>query len=362
MLGYKKVEIKGLGKIFFYNELLINKLKKELALFLRDKFYMDKRPFAQNMIISLEIKTNNAIEGDIDGFTSITKALSHMDRTNEKERRIINLYKGYQYILNNPKITKESLRELYQILSNGLLDDYSKENMGDYYRKRNVYILRSSMFLDCDKTVAVSKIDEVMTQLLNYINSSDSLDEVDIFIKSQIIHFLFVYIHPYFDVNGRCSRTLAMWYLLNCDAYSYVIFNRGISLTKKEYIEKIRKSRSGNLTPFLAYILKTVHLELEKEYVITDLISDISSITASQLEMLEFILSINDPTLDRLYSLYLFYNRYISEEKFKSEKIKPLIELGIVNIDKLSGRLSIKKEALKMPIAEVKKLKYLKIG
>ena len=49
------------------------------------------------------------------------------------------------------------------------------------------------------------------------------------------MHFYFVYIHPYFDVNGRTSRTLAMWYLLNEEAYPYIIFNRAINNNASNY-------------------------------------------------------------------------------------------------------------------------------
>ena len=41
-------------------------------------------------------------------------------------------------------IEKESLRELYAILSKDLLDDYSIENMGEYYRQKPVYIIRGA--------------------------------------------------------------------------------------------------------------------------------------------------------------------------------------------------------------------------
>ena len=73
-----------------------------------------------------------------------------------------------------------------------------------------------------------------MNQLFEFINNNE-LEETEInkFIKSQIMHFYFVYIHPYFDVNGRTSRTVAMWYLLNNKNYPYIIFNRAIEFNKK---------------------------------------------------------------------------------------------------------------------------------
>ena len=51
-----------------------------------------------------------------------------------------------------------------------------------------------------------------------------------------------VYIHPYYDVNGRTARTLSLWYLLQKKTYPFVIFNRGISLSKGEYKHNVKKS------------------------------------------------------------------------------------------------------------------------
>ena len=77
-----------------------------------------------------------------------------------------------------------------------------------------------------------------MSRLYDYMQTEDNLStgsKTDIFLKSQIMHFYFVYIHPYYDINGRTARTTSMWYLLNKEAYPFIIFNRGISLNKKEY-------------------------------------------------------------------------------------------------------------------------------
>src|SRR5690606_40031597 len=54
----------------------------------------------------------------------------------------------------------------------------------------------------------------ILDKLISFL-SSDSYNGsmTDSYIKSQIVHFYFVYIHPYYDVNGRTSRTLSMWYL-----------------------------------------------------------------------------------------------------------------------------------------------------
>lgn len=109
--------------------------------------------------------------------------------------------------------------------------------MSEYYRNKDVYILNNkSHFLnDFNKGIESFKITEYMNNLLTFINENTSKNAIDEFIKSQIFHFYFVYIHPYFDINGRTSRTAAIWYLLNKEVYPYLFFSRAITFSKDQY-------------------------------------------------------------------------------------------------------------------------------
>ena len=81
--------------------------------------------------------------------------------------------------------------------------------MGEYYREGPVYILRGISFDRFFEGVPVKHIDEYMNILFDYINRNDDNTDIDTFIKSQIIHCYLVYIHPYFDGNGRTGRILS---------------------------------------------------------------------------------------------------------------------------------------------------------
>lgn len=238
MLGFKVLKLKTENeKNIFYNNLMIIKLKKEIEELLKE----------------------------VNGFDSFSELLSSTNQTKEDN----NLAKGYFYILQNNKIDKDSLKELYDILSEDLLDDYSKENMDKYYRKGNVFITDSSFneFVGYfDKGVSPNKIEEMMNNLIEYINEDNEKSEVEKYIKSQVIHYYLVYVHPYYDVNGRTARTLSSWYLLNNRADECILYNKGISSNKDEYKKAIKKTRgrTTDITPFIEYSLKTLKQELEK--------------------------------------------------------------------------------------------------
>ena len=311
--------------------------KEELLEFLDGLDYMRTLKFARSMMISQEIKSNNVIEGIKDDLSIIDKVITQRkdDLSQTERQRIINLYHGYQYILTHKKIDKDSLKELYQLLSENILDPRDKIRMGEYYRTAPVYIIKGNR-LDIEPYMGMNenKIEYHMDQLFDFINN-DILEETEIdkFIKSQIMHFYFVYIHPYFDVNGRTSRTVAMWYLLNNKNYPYIIFNRAIAFNKKNYEPNIIKGRAyGDITLFIKHMLTSVEQELEKEYLIHNIEENTKEyLSKENLQILEYILTINGKlTTNDLVTIYNKYNQKISTNQIYEEKIYPLIDKKII--------------------------------
>lgn len=325
------------GSYIKINREYIKPQEEELLEFLDGLDYMKTLKFARSMMISQEIKSNNVIEGIKDDLSIIDKVITQRkDGLSQTERqRIINLYHGYQYILTHKKIDKDSLKELYQLLSEYILDPRDKIRMGEYYRTAPVYILKGNR-LDAEPYMGINenKIEYYMNQLFQFINSNALEEtEIDKFIKSQIMHFYFVYIHPYFDVNGRTSRTVAMWYLLNNQNYPYIIFNRAIAFNQKKYEPNIIKGRTyGDITLFIKYMLESVEQELEKEYIIHNIEKNTDEyLSKYDLQILEYLLTMNGNIT--IKDLITIYNRYNSKDKITKileEKIKPLLDKKIL--------------------------------
>ena len=176
------------------------------------------------------------------------------------EQEKINTLKAYKYILENKSINKETIKELYDLISNDLLDD-NLELKDNYYRDQNVCIINGKY--DYEYAMPPEYVEDKMNKLIEYININNCNNEIEEFIKSQIIHFYLVYIHPYYDCNGRTARTLSMWYLLNKNLDKYLISNRVIVKNKEEYLNAIRKGRhSKNITKYLNFILEGTLNEL----------------------------------------------------------------------------------------------------
>ena len=322
-------------KQLHYNEAFLEPYCRELLDLLEGEDYMQSLSFAKRMMMSQEIKSNNNIEGITDDLSVIDEVIkSKVAIPTEERQRIINLYHGYEYILKHSDINKESLRELYSILSSGLLNSYDRTYMGEYYRTRKVHILKGiHIGDDMFEGMPVDKIEDYMSQYFAYINDDSQETEMSAFLKSQIMHFYFVYIHPYFDINGRTSRTMAMWYLLNNKSYPYIIFNQAIAFAKHDYEKAIICSRShGDISLFLRYMITHVELELEKEHVLHSIEQNSTeSLSKEDLQMLNYLLTMkSNPTAKDLATFYNSCNPPRKPAIVLQEKIAPLLEKGVV--------------------------------
>ena len=374
------------------NDGYLEEYKNDILSFLCDLDEFKTLDFAKNIMMSQEIKANNTIEGIMDDLSIIDEVIENkQDLSKEARKRIINLYHGYEYILKNKDINRESIADLYALLSDGLLDEYNLKNTSRYHREDKVYIMKDSRLGSCPYNeknsqyfydpmfnfesncfygVDVEKIDEYMKLLIDYINDDSDKNSIDTFIKSQIAHFYFVYIHPYMDVNGRTSRTIAMWYLLNKEEYPYLIFNEGIAFNKG-YDENIIKGRArGDLTLFLKYMMISVQKELEKQYLINNISDNYGDYINKELkQIIQYMVSMNG--VITINDLTTFYNNYNSKKRpieLYEEMLKPLLDDKIlvkgrdtnksISSNVKNSFISINSDLIDV---DEKKFKYLKL-
>lgn len=342
--------LKNNNRYFYINEDMLKEKEEELEEFILKSGKMNTLSFAKKVLLFNEVQSNNSVEGYYDDIEKIKKVVNEKKiykNSQEKDKlRIINLYEGYRYILDNKDITKETLKELNSILSKGLLDDEDYKNMGEYYRKNPVYIYYSSDVTKMpDMGLDASLIEDKMDELLDFMNNYSFDDTKTMsYLKSQILHFYFVYIHPYYDVNGRTARTTSMWYLLNNNVYPYVIFNRGIQINKNEYYKIIRETKKySNISLFLKYMMNTVLAELEKEYIMQLIANSCSKkLETLDYQTLHYLLSIKgNITVSDFANMYNRYNDKKKVLKIEEEMILPLIEKDIlIKTRETNGHLS----------------------
>ena len=331
------------AKLFIRPERFL-KAKKELINFLIGERHLCTKVFAKTVMFSHELKANNQIEGYGDDVSIIKKVIARVEDIQDKNKRqrILNLYHGYNYILKTKEINQETLKKLYSILSKDLLEERDLKRMGDFYRTAPVYILKHGR-LDAEpyQGVLAQDIESYMDDYFKFLNTEIDGDITDEYIKSQILHYYFVYIHPYFDVNGRTSRTLSMWYLINKKSYPYIIFNRGISFKDSEYTKVIEDVRTFNdLSYFIDYMLSTVKVELEKEYVMqieANLAND--KLTGTDYQTLLYFLTMNGcKTVLDFVNMYNKFNDKKRAKEVYDTMIVPLLDKGVLEIKRATKK------------------------
>ncbi|MBR2840256.1 MAG: Fic family protein [Bacilli bacterium] len=251
------------GRRLYYDQIRVTNLKKDIEIFL-----------------SIENSLSNISVKDILNLTDY----------NRKERN--NVLKSYEYILNQRDINKDTLKKLYDIRSDKLLDIYSEKNMGKYYREGEVFILKNGSILDCIECMDYNKINEFMDRLFLFIQNSKS-EDIENFIDSQIIHFYLYYIHPYFDLNKRTSRMLASWNLINNKNYNYLLIENGLSFNRSKYQRSLYNSRKGNVTDFIELSLSSVQKEMEIHSIINS-IKKYRNLSSEQMYMIKIMLNITN--------------------------------------------------------------------
>lgn len=312
----------------------------ELEEFIGTNHNMGDLHFAKKMLFSHEIKANNQVEGYGDDLSVIESVIEKKtDRIKDElvRKRIYNLYRGYQYILRHKKVDADHLRELYKILSKDLLEESDLSRMGEYYRTAAVYILKNGRIdMELDEGVNHQNINRLMDYYFDFFNNANFPKTMtDEYIKSQILHFYFVYIHPYFDGNGRTSRTMALWHLLKTDSYPYIIFNRGIGFAGSRYDAIIRDAKgTHDITYFLKFMLETVKLELEKESVM-QVIANNSTYKLNGIDYQTMLYFLSMKGLKTTGDFVHFYNSLNDKKRvyeIYQEMILPLIDEGILKV------------------------------
>lgn len=166
---------------------------------------------------------------------------------------IKNMKSGIDFINTLPAFNKDNLFKLYTILSNNCLKEENKLHEGEFYRYDSVEI---SHYYGCPN----DKINEYMDSFFDFVNKKlKSNNLYDLVLLPHICHYYILYIHPYFDFNGRTARMVSYWiYLLSGKSFFPPIISEAINQTKEKYYRAIELTRDSHndLTYFLIYLLE----------------------------------------------------------------------------------------------------------
>lgn len=215
-----------------------------------------------------EIKMSNDIEGVVSTRKEINEILN--DTTGSKKgKRFYGLVKKYEMLVEEDfKITTcNDIREIYDslVLKEVVEEEIAHKPDGEIFRKDPVYLKDPQGKIIHTGLDPEERIIKVMSECLDTLKN----EEFNQLISIAVFHYMFGYIHPFYDGNGRTSRFISS-YLLARELNHLVAYR--ISHTIKENIKAYYNSfkiandvkNRGDLTKFTIFFFDVLIKSLEE--------------------------------------------------------------------------------------------------
>ena len=210
-----------------------------------------------------EIKSSN----DIEGVRSTRKEIRLALAATPEERRKLRLggiVSKYIKILNRESIPLSTCNDIRALYDELLSDEIRREDPsnlpdGKIFRKGSVDILAPSQKTVHRGIFPEEKIIRDMDAALGILPDQ----AIPFFVRIAVFHYLFGYIHPFYDGNGRTSRLITSYLLANY-LHPAIALRLSIDLKKqhRQYYKLFSATdaeiNKGDLTPFIIGTLQFI--------------------------------------------------------------------------------------------------------
>ena len=221
------------------------------------------KQFQEHCLIG-EIYQSNNIEGVSSTRKEISEVLQEV-KALKKERNLYGIVSQYNALSNNLHDnirTCQNVRDIYDKLFLFDIQHSDPSNLpdGEIFRRSHVSVV-SEIQKEIHKGVyPESEIITAMNNALTLLND----ENVNALIRIAAFHYLFGYIHPFYDGNGRMSRYISSSMLMQ--ELNHLIGFR-ISYTIKENLSRYYKlfkncndpKNRGDVSPFVKYFVDMIY-------------------------------------------------------------------------------------------------------
>lgn len=216
---------------------------------------------AINSYIIKSLKDEIALTNEIEGVRSTRKEIEDAIDSikNDKSARFKGLVDKYFKLISNEIIPLNNCKDIRTIYDALVLPEIEKENLPDgiLFRKEPVQVVPATQKEKHRGIMPESKIIESLDLCLDFLKN----DDIDSLIKISAFHYLFGYIHPFYDGNGRTSRFISSYLIKN---ELDILLALKLSYTVKNNINKYYKAfdvcndrkNKGDITFFVVTFLE----------------------------------------------------------------------------------------------------------
>lgn len=231
-------------KIYRKHEQLLWLLKSVPALIMEQ--------FVLNSVVD-EVRATS----DIEGIHSTRREIEDVVKGTSQSPRFSSIVGKYRALIELTEIrfeTCEDIRNFYDEFVHREIaaEEPSHKLDGNLFRKDKAQIFSASGKIIHQGAYPESKIVELLGVALKILNA----DDIPLLVRVSVFHYLFEYIHPFYDGNGRTARFIVS-YFLSLRFHKLVALRLSLSIKrrKKFYYDLFAETDSewnrGDLTPFV---------------------------------------------------------------------------------------------------------------
>ena len=310
---------------FFYNHdlvMLMEKIHSQFADFTRTVQNLSPIILQQFALSSLveEVHSTSSIEG----IHSTHRELKDILDGNSSNVHFSSIIKKYDLLISgqSPLFTScEDIRNFYDEFAHvdAVAENPKNKLDGVLFRKEAVDIHSSSGKIIHRGITPEDKLITALSDALKFLNE----DKYPTLIRIAVFHYLFVYIHPFYDGNGRTARFISSAYIAQ-HLHPLIALRLAVTIKhkKSKYYSLLKDTHAeinfGDLTPFICGFLEFI----------ADTIFDVTrklKRKASQLERFKMLLAkvapekgIKSVIMDLLLEANVFYGKGLTMDEIMS--------------------------------------------
>ena len=342
----------------------ILRLDKEIALLTNELPGKALEQYSKKCLIDEIVITNN-IEGVRSTRKDISDALVLLEQQsskNDKKHLFLGIVNRYSMLIQKEVFSPKSpqdIRSLYDeiLLQEILHDDKSNAPDGTIFRKGECSVYGNDGKVVHRGRYPEQEIIKYMEKALSFLSN----ETIEPLYRIALFHYLFEYIHPFYDGNGRLGRFIFSSGLSGC---LEPILSLRISETIKENLNKYQKAfticnkkeNRGDVTPFLIMMLSMIQSAAES---LKETLMEKKEEWQHYEAMIPALVPNNDEKVMRLTSL-LIQAALFSETGITIAELK--YGLDIKSYATLQNKLAILKSQNLLLEAKEGKLKYFKVN
>lgn len=206
-----------------------------------------------------EVKSTN----DIEGVRSTKKEIREIiEKKGTHYRRLQSVVHQYLELLGEEEIKFETCQDIRNFYDDFTHQEITRENPqnrldGSLFRKEPVQIEAATGKTIHQGLYPESRIIEALDQALRILHS----EEYPLLIRLALFHYFFVYIHPFYDGNGRTDRFITS-YFLSRQFHRLLAVRLSIYIKRNQsrYYHMLEEADSernrGDMTPFVMGFLE----------------------------------------------------------------------------------------------------------